>query len=57
MLSTLYQERFAPNDGSENPSKGLKSWFSSYRIDEIAIFALVAVAIVYIAVASCWFVY
>ena len=57
MLSTLYHERFGPADDSMNSSKSLKSWVGRYRIDEIAIFALVAVAVLYIAVASCWFVY
>lgn len=55
MLSTVYHERYAPSDGSEN--KGLRSRIGSYGLDEIAIFALVVVAVLYIAVASCWFVY
>jgi hypothetical protein len=57
MLSTLYHERLAPTDGSANPSKGMRSRVGSYGLDEIAIFALVAVAVIYIAVASCLFVY
>jgi hypothetical protein len=55
MLSTLYHERIAPDDGSQNPSKGLKSRLGD-QLDEIAVFALVAVAVFYIAVASFWFV-
>ena len=57
MLSTLYHERFAPADDAQNASKGLRSRIGNYGLDEIAIFALVAVAAIYIAVASCLFVY
>jgi hypothetical protein len=58
MLSTLYHERFASADESENsPKGGKKSRLDGYGLDEIAIFALVAVAVIYVAVASCWFVF
>ncbi|HYK64350.1 MAG TPA: hypothetical protein VEY94_05360 [Patescibacteria group bacterium] len=57
MLSTLYHERFTPADDSTNSSKTLKPGSGRYGLDEIAIFALIAVAVFYIAVASCWFVY
>ncbi|HEV2171312.1 MAG TPA: hypothetical protein VGR40_10210 [Candidatus Binatus sp.] len=58
MLSTLYHERFASTHESENsPKGGMKSQLGGYGLDEIAIFALVAVAVLYIAVASCWFVF
>lgn len=57
MLSTLYHERFAPADDEDNPSKNFRFGLGGYRADEIAIFALVAVAVLYIAVASCWFAY
>ena len=58
MLSTLYHERFPSADQSENsPKGGVKSRFGGYGLDEIAIFALVAVAVFYIAIASCWFFY
>ena len=58
MLSTLYHERIPSSDESENsPKEGTKSRIGSYGLDEIAIFALVAVAVLYIAVASCWFVF
>ena len=57
MFSTLYHERMVSDDGSKNPSTGLKVRLGGYRADEIAIFVLVAVAVLYIAVASCWFVY
>lgn len=58
MLSTLYHERFASADESKNsPKGGTNSRLSGYGLDEIAIFALVTVAVLYIAVASCWFVF
>ena len=57
MLSTLYHQQFARADGSDNPPKNPRSWLGGYRADEIAIFALVAVAVLYIAIASCWFAY
>jgi len=53
MLSTLYHEHFAPTDG-ERPTKDLKARLGD-QLDEIAVFALVAVAVFYIAAASCWF--
>jgi hypothetical protein len=56
MLSTLYHERLVTTD-SENTSKGVRARIGSYGLDEIALFALVAVAVIYIAVASCLFVY
>lgn len=55
MLSTLYHEQFAPVDGSRNPPKSLKSRLGD-QLDEIAVFALVAVAVFYVAAASCWFI-
>jgi hypothetical protein len=58
MLSTLYHERLASADESENsPKGGMKSRLGGYALDEIAIFALVAVAVLYVAIASCWFVF
>ena len=57
MLSTLYHERFAPADDSTNSSKTFKPGSGRYGLDEIAIFALIAVAVFYIAVASSWFAY
>ena len=55
MLSTLYHERFSSVDGSQNPSKSHKSRLGD-QLDEIAVFALVVVALFYIAAASCWFI-
>jgi hypothetical protein len=49
MHSTPYHEQFAPNDGGKG-ARDLKS-----RLDEIAVFALAAAAIFYIAAAGCWF--
>jgi hypothetical protein len=57
MLSTLYHERLTPADGSTNSSETFKPGSGRYGLDEIAIFALIAVAVFYIAVASSWFVY
>lgn len=58
MLSTLYHERISSEGETENlPKDCMKSRLGSYGLDEIAIFALVAVAVMYIAVASCWFVF
>ena len=54
MLSTLYHENLAPTD-DERPAKDLKARLGD-QLDEIAVFALVAVAIFYIAAASCWFI-
>jgi hypothetical protein len=53
MLSTLYHGHFAPTDG-ERPAKDLKARLGD-QLDEIAVFALVAVTVFYIAAASCWF--
>jgi hypothetical protein len=53
MLSTLYHENLAPTD-DERPAKDLKARLGD-QLDEIAVFALVAVAVFYIAAASCWF--
>jgi hypothetical protein len=54
MLSTLYHEHFAPTD-DQRPAKDLKARLGD-QLDEIAVFALVAVAVFYIAAASCWFI-
>ena len=54
MLTTLYHENLAPTD-DERPAKDLKARLGD-QLDEIAVFALVAVAIFYIAAASCWFI-
>jgi hypothetical protein len=56
MLSTLYHERFAPTDGIRAAAKDLKARLGD-QLDEIAVFALVAVAVFYIAAASCWFIF
>jgi hypothetical protein len=40
----------------ENPAQSLKSRLGD-QLDEIAVFALVAVVIFYIAAASCWFIW
>jgi hypothetical protein len=53
MLSTLYHEYFAPRD-DVRAAKNLKARLRD-QLDEIAVFALVAVAVFYIAAASCWF--
>jgi hypothetical protein len=53
MHSTLYHENLAPTD-DERPAKDLKGRLGD-QLDEIAVFALVAVAVFYIAAASCWF--
>jgi len=54
MHSTLYHEQLASTDSSQKASGGLKSKLGD-QLDEIAVFALVAVAVFYIAAASCWF--
>jgi hypothetical protein len=54
MLSTLYHEYFAPAD-DVRATKNLRARFGD-QLDEIAVFALVAVAVFYIAAASCWFI-
>ena len=56
MLSTLYQERLAPSDDAQKASKGVKTRLGD-QLDEIAVFALVAVAVFYIAAASWWFIF
>ena len=55
MASTLYQERFSSVDGSESRSTITQSRLGD-KLDEIAVFALVAVALFYIAAMSCWFI-
>ena len=54
MVSTSYHERFAPTDDAR-ATKDLKVRLGD-QLDEIAVFALVAVAVFYIAAASCWFI-
>ena len=54
MLSTIYHEHFAPTDDAR-ATKDLKARLGD-QLDEIAVFALVAVAVFYIAAASCWFI-
>ena len=54
MLSTLYHEHLTPAHGVR-AAKNLKARLGD-QLDEIAVFALVAVAIFYIAAASCWFI-
>jgi hypothetical protein len=53
MLSTIYHENIAQND-DKHAAKDLKARLGD-QLDEIAVFALVAVAVFYIAAASCWF--
>jgi hypothetical protein len=55
MASTLYHERFSTVDGSESRSKITQSRLGD-RLDEIAVFALVVVALFYVAAMSCWFI-
>jgi len=55
MSSTLYRERFSTVDGSQKPSRITKSGVGD-QLDEIAVFALVVVALFYIAALSCWFI-
>jgi hypothetical protein len=55
MASTLYHERFSSVDGSQSPSGSPKSRLGD-RLDEIAVFALVVVALFYVAAMSCWFI-
>ena len=54
MLSTLYHEYLVPT-GGEHSARNLAARLGD-RLDEIAVFALVAVAVFYIAAASCWFI-
>ena len=55
MRSTLYHERFSAVDGSRSPSKGPKSRLGD-QLDEMAVFALIVVALFYIAALGCWFI-
>jgi hypothetical protein len=55
MFSTPYRERFSSVDGSQSPSGSPKSRLGD-RLDEIAVFALIVVALFYIAALSCWFI-
>jgi hypothetical protein len=54
MLSTLYHDYFAPAD-DVRATRNLRARLGD-QLDEIAVFALVAVAVFYIAAASCWFI-
>ncbi len=54
MLSTLYDLYGTPADGG-HAAKNLQTRLGD-QLDEIAVFALVAVAVFYIAAASCWFI-
>ncbi len=56
MHSIFDHEQFSPENSEQNESKGLESRLGD-QLDEIAVFALVAVAVFYIAAASCWFVF
>jgi len=56
MFSTLYHERIASDSDERNSFRGLKSRLGG-QLDEVAVFALVAAAVLYIAAASCWFVF
>ena len=55
MLSTLYHERFSSVDGSQS-RPGAQNSGCGGQLDEIAVFALVVVALFYIAALSCWFI-
>jgi hypothetical protein len=55
MFSTPYRERFSTVDGSQSRSRITQSRLGD-RLDEIAVFALVVVALFYIAALSCWFI-
>ena len=58
MLWTLYHEMPASDDAAARPEKEMND--VKYRLgdnlDDIAVFALVAVAVFYVAIASCWFI-
>jgi len=54
MSSTLFHERLSTVDGSQSRSRITQSLGD--RLDEIAVFALVVVALFYIAALSCWFI-
>jgi hypothetical protein len=58
MHSTIDHEGLSSTDQEheESGSTGFESRFGD-QLDEIAVFALVAVAVFYIAAASCWFVF
>jgi hypothetical protein len=59
MTSTLSHQQMATvetESALENPAQSLKSRLGD-QLDEIAVFALVAVVIFYIAAASCWFIW
>jgi hypothetical protein len=56
MLSTLYHEELAPREDAQKQSKGVRTRHGD-QLDEIAVFALVAVVIFYIAAASFWFIF
>ena len=56
MHSTFDNERFPLTDQERDASTGIESRLGD-QLDEIAVFALVAVAVFYIAAASCWFVF
>jgi hypothetical protein len=57
MLWTVYHELPASDDAAQpqNQMQGLKTRLGD-NLDDLAVFALVAVAVFYIAVASCWFI-
>ncbi len=55
MFSMLHRERFSSLDGSHSPSGSPQSRLGD-QLDEIAVFALVVVALFYIAAMSCWFI-
>jgi hypothetical protein len=55
MASTLYHERFSSVDGSQSRPGSPKSRLGD-RLDEMAVFALVVVALFYVAALSCWFI-
>jgi hypothetical protein len=58
MHSTINDERFpsADHEHEHGAPTGFESRLGD-QLDEIAVFALVAVAVFYIAAASCWFVF
>jgi hypothetical protein len=55
MFSTPYRERVSSVDGSQSPSGSPKSRLGD-RLDEMAVFALIVVALFYIAALGCWFI-
>jgi hypothetical protein len=54
MNSTLYHEELASTDRPERRSDGFRPKLRD-QMGEMAVFVLVAVAVFYIATASCWF--